>query len=130
MKNTDINALKKILAAFEKHVSEQEQLLNKFRAILDGECNAKKKQGYQRNPEYYKASVRECEKSNPEKAKGYQKRYYEKKKAERLSNILDLLNQGKTVPEISPLLNISEKTIRNCLAQNENNHSDGNKEES
>ena len=125
MKNIEIAALEKILATFESHVSEQEQLLKELRAIVDDVRNAKKKRGYQRNPEYYKTKVRVWEKTNPEKVKEYQRKYQEKKKAERLANILDLVNQGKTVSEISTFLNISEKIVLNNLKRNEEISFDG-----
>lgn len=118
MKNVELDALKKILAVFESHVSQQTQLLEEFRAILDGVSEAKKKQGYNRNPEYYKVAVRAWEKENPDKAMGYKKKHYEKKKAERLAKILELCKQGKSVKEISELLGISQKVVLNCLDQN------------
>jgi hypothetical protein len=130
MKDIEIDALEKILVAFENHVSQQEQLLKEFRVILDDIRSAKKQRGYQRNPDYYKEKVREWKKINPEKEKEYQQKYQEKKKAERLSNVMDLFNQEKTVSEISILLNLSEKVVLNCLKQNESIPSDGiNKEE-
>jgi DNA-binding NarL/FixJ family response regulator len=119
MKDIDIDALEKILVTFENHVSLQEKLLQEFRVILDDVRNAKKGRGYQRNPEYYKAKVRMWEKTNPEKVKEYNRKYQAKKKAERLSNVLDLVSQGKTVSEISTLLSISEKMVLSCLKQNE-----------
>lgn len=125
MKDVEIDTLEKILVTFESHVSQQEQLLKEFRVILDDVRNAKKKRGYQSNPEYYKIRVRAWEKANPEKSKEYQRRYQEKKKAERLSNVWALFNQGETVSEISTTLNISERTVLNCLQQSEPITSDG-----
>ena len=119
MKDSEIKALEKILVIFETHALQQERLLKEFRLIIDQVRDFKKGRGYQKKPEYYKKQVRLWEKENPGKLKEYQRRYQEKKKAERLANILDLFNQEKTVAEISILLNISEKTILNCLKQNE-----------
>ena len=119
MKDSEIKALEKILVIFETHALQQERLLKEFRLIIDQVRDFKKGRGYQKKPEYYKKQVRLWEKENPEKAKEYQRRYREKKRAERLANILDLFNQGKTVSGIARLLNISEKTVLNCLGQSE-----------
>ena len=130
MKNTEIDILEKMLVNFENHIFQQEQMLKEFRAILDVIRNDKKKYGYQRYSDYYKAKVREWEKINPEKPKEYQRKYREKKRNERLSNVWKLFNQERTVSEIAILLNISEKTVLNCLMQSEPIPSDGvNKEE-
>jgi DNA-binding NarL/FixJ family response regulator len=115
MKNSDLEVMEKVLSVLVKHLSPSDPLVKAYKAILYDEHNAKKTQGYQRNPAYHIAKTREWEKKNPEKRKEYTNRHTEKKKAERIQRITDLAVQGKTVTEMAALMKLSEKAVINSL---------------